>query len=243
MAASLLAFSAGATPSSSSGPVSPTLEPKRGSCGSCHSFASGTTHPLNVAADLGAGLPLGTGNTVQCWTCHYEPDSHQGHSLTGDGAGLRKPAGELCRSCHAERNGDRGVVYHALSLGRAHFDARASTEISEPGLDRESRTCLTCHDGSAAGSASVREKGLGVAFDLSSVSSWNDDHPIGVEYGGRMRSGATPQFQSKASLPPSVQLYGGKVGCGSCHSLYSGQAKMLAVDPRRGRLCLSCHIK
>jgi len=42
-----------------------------------------------------------------------------------------------------------------------------------------------------------------------------------------------------------VQLFGaaGRIGCGSCHSVYSGVEKMLSLEPTRGGLCLSCHIK
>ncbi|NQU47328.1 MAG: hypothetical protein HQ519_01670 [Planctomycetes bacterium] len=52
-----------------------------------------------------------------------------------------------------------------------------------------------------------------------------------------------PQYRPVTSLPKEIRLFQGRVGCGSCHTTYGGEKQMLAGDPKRGTLCLSCHIK
>lgn len=243
LSASLLVFATTAVPSPSGG-ARRSLSPlgKADSCVSCHAFKAGTTHPIQVRSSRAAGLPLGPGDTVECLTCHQVPSSFPNHKLTGEGAGLLKPAKQLCQSCHSATPNGTGPLFHGLVSGRAHFTPDKSADISAVGLDPESRACLSCHDESAAGGASVR---LGGSKSSAPVrfSSWKAEHPIGVRYGGKNRPGQTPQYQPKASLPPTMQLYEGKVGCGSCHSLYAGYENMLSVEPRQGNLCLSCHIK
>lgn len=76
-----------------------------------------------------------------------------------------------------------------------------------------------------------------------SAGSWRSEHPIGVRYDSLGNPRQVPQFQPVGALPAQLRLFGGKLGCGTCHSVYSGVEGMRAVSDLRGGLCLSCHIK
>ncbi|MHC4078896.1 MAG: cytochrome c3 family protein, partial [Planctomycetota bacterium] len=110
------------------------------------------------------------------------------------------------------------------------------------GLDSESRLCLGCHDGSVASAAPVAERSMGSRHRTLPTDLFRA-HPIGMEYSsGAWRPGTT-RLRPRHALPPQVRLPDGKVGCGSCHSLYAGERFMLSLPTTRGRLCLSCHRK
>lgn len=42
-------------------------------------------------------------------------------------------------------------------------------------------------------------------------------------------------------LDQMIRLYSGRLGCGTCHSVYSKHAKHLVMDNRGSRLCIACH--
>jgi predicted CXXCH cytochrome family protein len=42
---------------------------------------------------------------------------------------------------------------------------------------------------------------------------------------------------------PQIRLFDGRLGCGSCHSLYSQQQKKLVMSNQNGKLCIKCHNK
>ena len=46
-----------------------------------------------------------------------------------------------------------------------------------------------------------------------------------------------------ARLDGRIRLFDQAVGCGSCHSVYSMQPKLLVTSNLRSRLCLSCHVE
>lgn len=129
-------------------------------------------------------------------------------------------------------------LFHGLLTGRAHLNTRSAEEVDRGyGLDRESTLCLSCHDGGMASSAGVRvvtrpgalQRGIGL--DLTNM------HPVGVRYTQGV------EMRSVRNLPPEVRLFAGRVGCGSCHSVYSGLEMMLSAEIRGSALCLTCHLK
>ena len=64
-------------------------------------------------------------------------------------------------------------------------------------------------------------------------------HPIGGSYG--TAASAAPDLKPVASLDRMIRLYSGRLGCGTCHSVYSKLAKHLVMDNRGSRLCIACH--
>jgi len=113
-----------------------------------------------------------------------------------------------------------------MALARAHLEVAPASGRSG-GLDAETRQCVGCHDGTVAGEARIRSR----------AGTWAEPHPVGIAYG----RGA--DLRPASMLPAAIRLADGHVGCGSCHSPYSGAEAMLSVDPRHGELCLSCHAK
>ena len=65
------------------------------------------------------------------------------------------------------------------------------------------------------------------------------EHPIGLKYDRSQRKSSN--LRPRAELPTAIRLPGGVVGCGSCHSVYSGEPKKLVLPMQKSRLCLACH--
>ncbi len=104
-------------------------------------------------------------------------------------------------------------------------------------IDTCSLVCLGCHDGVNA--AETRIKTVGeweVLFDSGNLS-----HPLGIDYDRALsrNSGLKPA----AFLPPEIILPEGKVGCESCHNLYSTMPYFLVLSNLDSALCLGCHAK
>lgn len=128
-------------------------------------------------------------------------------------------------------------------LGRAHlqFPQRDNSllSIASGNLDAESTTCLTCHDGSVA-----RGVGIGIDEQPGSIGDHARSHTIGTIYKDHRSAafGQTPFPMYPAStLNPRLRLFDGKLGCGSCHSPYAREDKLLVMSNTRSKLCLSCH--
>jgi len=106
-------------------------------------------------------------------------------------------------------------------------------------LDEMSIKCMSCHDailGSEATSGNV---------DLLRSRHSNTTgltHPIGVSYAEAKRKyrGA---YRNISDLPPQIKFYGGRVGCGTCHSPYASGHAQLVMSNYGSNLCLACHVK
>ncbi|MGE3171066.1 MAG: cytochrome c3 family protein [Planctomycetota bacterium] len=176
-------------------------------------------------------LPLGPAATVECWTCH-EVDA--GHEASGDGARLRRTAAALCTTCHTEPLDEASPRFHAVTLGMAHAPSKgdAARPTSPEPLDHQSRQCLTCHDGAAARATS--------SADRRAILGHQGSHAAGARYrDARRRPGR--QLRPEEQLPAVVQLVDGRVGCASCHSVWSRQPRMLSLPMHGSRLCRACH--
>lgn len=208
------------------------------SCTQCHRMEPLFSHPVGIRPRMPTPqhLPL-DGGVMTCGTCH---DADAGHR-SGSGAMLRSPtAAALCAQCHAE-TGSASATPHAAGLGRAHLDTsgtlgRSTLAITHGILDSESESCLSCHDGSAAGDAGVHTARRTPGADPS-------DHPFGVPYRDNPRQDGAIRLVRTTNLDPRVRLFDRKVGCGSCHSVYSPQPDHLVMSNLQSRLCLSCHIE
>ena len=220
------------------GPSQPG-ESGSGRCAECHTFERGMSHPVDIRPTRAPGtLPL-EGGLITCTTCHDAPDSH-GSPLAGAAAGhvgQRETAG-LCAQCHQSAP-PRSKAQHGQGGFRAHlmkempFKGRAAST----GLDQESRSCMTCHDG-----ASASDAGGGSHAKRMRDGEDGADHPVGVLMRATSRTkDGDFRIASPTSLDPRIRLFSGAIGCGSCHSVYSSQSKMLVMSNRGSALCLQCH--
>jgi predicted CXXCH cytochrome family protein len=192
----------------------------------------GLSHPVDVYPSMvvPAHLPLETGR-VTCLTCHLVTAPVHPGSAHGPVQLATSDAG--CADCHDPRSGRRADL-HAL-LSRAHLRGRDEESVWPGALDVESETCMGCHDGAVATLASARG---GSRSRLDPVLLIGGDHPIGGVQGPR---GAGDNLVRPERLDPSVRLFDGRVGCGSCHSVYAEHDDLLVMSNQRSRLCLTCH--
>lgn len=220
-----------------------------GRCDTCHSFDPMFSHPVGVLASGKASteLPLEHGR-LTCATCHDEAalEGHERLGRRGDAA-LRgdMPVPSLCAQCHEPGTtgiGGAASGAHASGVQRAHLSRGSKVAAMGEGerLDRESTSCMTCHDGSSAsdaGSHSTSRMGRGFSPE--------QEHPVGVAYSSRRAAkGSEPiELVGVRQLDKRIRLFDGRVGCGSCHSVYSTQKKLTVMPMLRSQLCFGCHIE
>jgi predicted CXXCH cytochrome family protein len=101
-------------------------------------------------------------------------------------------------------------------------------------VDEASLRCLGCHDGTVAGGG----PGTGSPPKIGEASA---SHPIGIAYPPRPRPGGEGTFRTASSLPTRILLPEGRIGCLSCHDLFSGEEKLLVMANTGSRLCYACH--
>lgn len=203
-------------------------------CSNCHAINQEKSHPINVvpknAIPLAAHLDkLGR---LTCTTCH---DVHK-EDKTSDRIELKAllwghaKAKAFCFLCHNKQMQEVNWR-HQTSAPYAHPYGKLIENSSGSLLDRFSVDCLSCHDGTVSKFPRVQVKegiwqhGIGMS------------HPIGIDY---PRSG---DFTHPESLPKEVRLFDAKVGCLSCHDIYSKEQDMLVMSNKKSKLCLSCHKK
>lgn len=201
-------------------------------CRKCHPpQEEGLSHPSGIKPSfpLPQGMELDWTGKMTCATCHR---------IHGEGKYLlasEKTGKAFCVSCHRETLLAKGNYGHEAVSSRLHQPRYETADLHQP-LDRESQECLGCHDygpvalrGGTAG-AGVWNHGDAVGFS----------HPVGVDY---QVSAKKRGYKALAALDKKIRIFNGKLGCGSCHSLYSTLPKNLVVSIRGSALCLECHDK
>jgi len=208
-------------------------------CMGCHAAELELSHPVDVRP-LGptpAILPLDWKGDVTCATCH--PVHMEGYGpfrlrTAASGQGF-------CSMCHNELENE----LHKLSLGAAHAAGSSSMKYvpMELGivLDDLSLRCLSCHDALTGGDAVVENVFLNGPF-FHNTDQLGLSHPIGISYieARRKYRGA---YRPIDKLPPEIKLFGGNVGCGTCHNPYSKGHSLLVMSNEGSALCLGCHVK
>lgn len=204
-------------------------------CDRCHrKIRRVSSHPVDRQPKLvriPADLPLSRGK-ITCNTCH-NIHGKRFASLGGKTYFLRRPVmgREFCLSCHMTLRSAGG---HAELIAVAHRGSRYQVVDGSKPLDGMSVECIGCHDGSV---------GKAVAFRLGQ-GVWNHDkgvHPIGVSYReNRMKRG---RLVPVSMLDKRLRLFDGRIGCGTCHDMYSKLPKNLVKSNAGSRLCKSCHKK
>jgi predicted CXXCH cytochrome family protein len=99
-----------------------------------------------------------------------------------------------------------------------------------------SLTCIGCHD--AYISEQVQFLGSGVWLHTDKKKN----HPVGISY-KKISSKNIRDFRPAMLLSGEITLFDGKIGCGTCHNLYSKEKFKLVMNNRNSTLCFSCHIK
>ncbi len=168
--------------------------------------------------------------------------------------------GEICRPCHTPHfaNIAAGRLWnHTLSTATYTLFGGATGTSAD--LDRESRLCLSCHDGTVAldsfggmSGTNYIPGGANMGTDLS------NDHPIGAEaiYPTTTSTRFNPQNTSHqvVSTWGSLRLKSWTdsagteqyvVGCRTCHNVHNAgnYDHMLNFSNASSHLCLTCHIK
>lgn len=179
-----------------------------------------------------------------CGACHAS-----GPSTAGAGRGSTHAGG----SRGALRGNHRDLdSVHAMGLLQAHLTAHPEAFAGSPSramrgvlvgrgvtVDLESATCLGCHDGTIAKDVGEHTGGSGRGIRASEMPA-ESSHPIGVPYRSTLGAHGV-ELKASASLDPRIRLFNQNLGCGSCHSIYSGQAKYIVFPNERSALCMSCH--
>lgn len=171
---------------------------------------------------------------------------------------------EICKPCHTPHfaNVAAGRLWnHELSTATyTLFDGSAGTSAD---LERESRLCMSCHDGTVALDSFGGKTGSNFVPNAVKIGTdLTDDHPIGKEaiYPTTTSTRFNAQDTTKhsvtftwgsLSLKPWTDSAGATqyvVGCRTCHNVHDkyrsvGVDHMLNMSNTASHLCLTCHIK
>ena len=116
------------------------------------------------------------------------------------------------------------------------LNKKTSDDFMISSIDIESSTCLSCHDKVTVTIPVMNETPRQKARHFRTMT----DHPIGMNY-QYILSQNPMYFNSLMDKQDRFCLFDGKVGCGSCHSLYSDIPSNLVADYKGSVLCVTCH--
>jgi predicted CXXCH cytochrome family protein len=189
-------------------------------CVPCHiETVRASSHPVNVVpvkAKVPDEFPLRKGK-LTCVTCH---DVHSaGNSVYRTSS---PPSKDFCSACHKR---DRSRASHSDVISLAHMGARfKGTDAGEP-LDRLSVACFGCHQAM-----------FSLPGDSAEAVAMMKPHIMGINYrAARGRPGS--RLAPLNALDPAIQFFEGRIGCGTCHNMYSLLPKKLVMR----NLCTECH--
>ena len=200
-------------------------------CEGCHPETRRIqSHPSNIYPSMAIpkDLPL-TDSKLTCLTCHYVHPKEQ-MRLVDNRYFLRRLSRGMyfCSICH-QFDDKRHIVL--TNVHRSTFEEVDSTSR----IDTVSLACIECHDSHLSKPANTLSAGLW-------RHSGSLNHPVGLPY-SRATLKRQREFRPAVVLNKKMTLFDGKIGCGTCHSVYSKESNMLVMDNRGSRLCLECHIK
>ncbi|MBW6520660.1 MAG: cytochrome c3 family protein [Desulfoarculaceae bacterium] len=200
-------------------------------CASCHPSAkSYQSHPTDlVPKNPLPGDMLLVNGRLTCVSCH---DVHARNGRAGkDTFFLRRNVDgkSFCLICHDVT--DKGHLF----IGATH-GCRFQVCDSSARVDPTTLLCIECHEDRI----DSLDKGLG-AENLGQIS-YREKHPVGLSYVDAYRRDPA-SYVPPDMLGDGIELYDGKIGCGTCHNRFAGENFMLVMRNERSRLCLSCHIK
>ena len=204
-------------------------------------------HPLDVPLpeDILGSTSLDQFPVVTCLSCH-QPQELDGNDIIDEETDyfLQDPGFVSCESCHVSLSGSIRQQSHWNFSQKAHLVSltpgssadKTSDEFSISGIDTESNTCLSCHDEVTVTIPGMNESRQQKAQRFKSMS----DHPIGMNY-QYLLSQNPMYFNSLMGMEKTIRMFDGRVGCGSCHSLYSDTPSNLVLDNEDSAICHTCH--
>ena len=132
----------------------------------------------------------------------------------------------FCSACHGfDEKGH--ILFENSHQGSYQVTDRNGT------LDEYTLQCVECHDRhlkNPVGAGSWRH------------FSARLNHPVGVSY-MNVSAKMPGQYNPSVTLPKEIRLFNGKIGCGTCHNIYSKERYKLSMNNVGSRLCMECHIK
>lgn len=162
--------------------------------------------------------------------------------------------GEICVVCHTPHfalPADEGPLWNHESTTATYTVYSSPTlnaTIAQPGT--ESKTCLSCHDGTVALDAFGGQTGtvnIGAQWDVGTDLS--DDHPVGFDYttalattDGELADPSTKTSGLGGTIAADM-LFADAMECASCHDVHGagGNDMLLLVANTGSALCLTCH--
>lgn len=196
--------------------------------------------PRRVA--LGDGWPLDGNGRMTCLTCHVDCGRH---ALASDDTSTSRSflrgnavARQFCERCHRPRERGGRAIAHGRVFPIAHPRAAlvASGGSDASVIDGASRICLGCHDGTIG----VAAESLGLERPVPGADLTS--HPVGVPQPVTSERTGDTWLVPRESVDPRIVLDGeGRLGCLSCHDLYSREAGLLVMSNRESGLCFGCH--
>jgi len=202
-------------------------------CKECHQQnGKALSHPsvMKPSFPLPPEMQIDWSGKMTCVTCH------QAHGSRKFLLANEKTGKAFCASCHHSGLPAKDKYGHDVISAQIHQDQQEATVVSQP-LDDESQECLACHDG---GFTDVKKNVAHGAGPSYSMSNSGFSHPIGVDYQPALKK---EEYKSIAALNKNLRFFNGKLGCGSCHNIYSSLPAKLVVNNDGSALCLECHVK
>jgi len=176
----------------------------------------------------------------------------------------------VCGVCHTihHANPDKAAPLwaHASTLQTFTVYSSPTFQGGTPVINKSSKACLSCHDGSVAINQSYSATGTnysgGTAVYIASsaiipdgtpANDLSNMHPIGFSY--QTAANADPDIKPSTSIAFGTEtiaqgmLLGGNVECASCHDIHrtkgsSASSGIFTVVSTAGSaLCLTCHSK
>lgn len=149
-----------------------------------------------------------------------------GHASLGQGA-------SSCVYCHLAH-----VAKAQRPLWQTHgsIDAAAFTRESERAGGVKTGLCMSCHDGTIAGTIKAHALPSGSARHAAQ-GDLGANHPVGVDYMAAVRR--DPGSYNDPAMNVRIVLEEGKVGCVSCHSTHDSGA--VSAGNVRQDICTACH--
>jgi predicted CXXCH cytochrome family protein len=211
-------------------------------CVTCHTDVQSLSHPVDVVPTMVVPptFPLDWKGEVTCVSCHTVHNQgfggfHVRIDATGEG---------FCVNCHDNLASE----LHKISVGTAHAGQTVGANY-QPGqftyvLDELSIRCMACHDAVFA-SESLSTNPAFATTDggmFHNIYSIGLSHPIGMNYYD-IKIKYQGAYRNVADLPQEIKLFGGVIGCATCHNPYSALHDELVMSNEGSALCLGCHVK
>ena len=153
-----------------------------------------------------------------------------------------------CQFCHTPHAALPGTPLWNHQLSDQTYEIYWSTsldaDVGQP--TGSSKLCLSCHDGTVALEATVRNGGSGSTFMPPGSSNLgtdlSDDHPISFVYSADLTN-KDPQIALSDTLPDEFHLdQYGEMQCSTCHDAHDNTfGNFLVVSNVGSNLCVQCH--